>query len=263
VDTIKGDHAFDAGYLTSHTTQFAASWLSALVRNPGSFVNAYLLETFGYWKPAFEPAPLPLPPDIVTNGLGLHRTDLVKRVTGRTLAPVFDALARSVVWRGWPNIAWAVWTAFLSAAVLISLGKARYVLGGAVLHLARRVRHAVHGVHGDGTRHEDADARGRDGLRDQRAAVARPRRGPRVDARPVPAVLRACAHAPQGAARDQARDPFVGAVAPHDISRGGGEARHPRAPSSAPGILARYRSGVGVPITHPTDRHRSNVGSRR
>ncbi len=129
VDAIKGDNAFDKSYLTKHTAQFATTWLSALVRNPGSFVNAYLLETFGYWKPDIAPGPMPGLPAIADNTLGLHRTDLFQRVTGRTLAPGFTAIAGSVVWRDWPALAWTVWMAFVAAAVLASLGKARYIVG--------------------------------------------------------------------------------------------------------------------------------------
>jgi hypothetical protein len=127
VDPIKGDRSFDDGFVTAHLPQFFGTWLSLLSRNPGSFVNAYLLQTFGYWKPTFAPAALPALPSIANNGVDIHRTDLVARATGRSVAPVYAAASRSWLWQDWPNVVWGVWLAFLSAAVLVALGKGRYL----------------------------------------------------------------------------------------------------------------------------------------
>lgn len=127
VDPLKGDEALSTGYLQSNKKQFVLTYLSLLSRNPGSFVKAYMLETFGYWKPVIG-STLYVPVPLTTkNNLGIYRTDLVDRVTGRSLAPLYDVLTRSTLWRVWLNAGVAVWFAFLSAAVLVLLGKPRYI----------------------------------------------------------------------------------------------------------------------------------------
>jgi hypothetical protein len=126
VDPIKGDPAFDAEFLATHTGQFLETWAGMLSRNPVAFVKAYLITTYGYWKPSLGPEAMPPLPTIAQNGLHIHRTDVLDRVIGRSLVPAYRALERSWAWRDWPNAVWAVWLALLSAAVLVSFGKARY-----------------------------------------------------------------------------------------------------------------------------------------
>lgn len=129
VDPLKGDPYFNSKYLSDNRGQAAKTWLSLLSKNPGAYSDAYLLETFGYWKPVVGTWPgLPLAP-IVNNHLGIHRSDLIAHVTGRSLAPFYKAFTGSHVLRATLNIGLTVWLAFLSAAVLVMLRKPKYLLG--------------------------------------------------------------------------------------------------------------------------------------
>jgi hypothetical protein len=129
VDPLKGDPAFSSAYLSSNKVQAAKTWLSLLAKNPASYVNAYALETFGYWKPVLGTWPAVGLEPIATNSLGIHQTDLIAVATGRSLTPFFDTLDSSALLHICLNVGVAVWLAFLSAAVLVSLGKPRYIAG--------------------------------------------------------------------------------------------------------------------------------------
>jgi hypothetical protein len=119
---------YNETYLDKNKVAAARTWLSMLSRNPVPFAKAYMLETFGYWKPVLGVWPaIPVEP-IVKNRLAIHRSDLIARVTGRSLAPVYDAFTSSMLWHVCLNVGVAVWLAFLAAATLISLGRARYLV---------------------------------------------------------------------------------------------------------------------------------------
>jgi hypothetical protein len=129
VDPLKGDPAFSAAYLSSNKVQAAKTWVSLLAKNPVSYVKAYELETFGYWKPVLGTWPdIGLEP-VATNNLGIHQTDLIALASGVSLTPFFNWLDSSRAWHISLNVGVAVWLAFLSAAVLVALGKPRYIAG--------------------------------------------------------------------------------------------------------------------------------------
>ncbi|PKQ19233.1 MAG: hypothetical protein CVT66_11160 [Actinobacteria bacterium HGW-Actinobacteria-6] len=127
VDPLKAKDGIDKRYLSQNKKLFATTWLSLLYKNPEAYVQSYMLETFGYWKPVIGRAGVSLP--LMTNNkIGIHRTDLIERATGRTLGPLFDSMTRSKIWRTLLNIGVTIWLAFLSAAALFSLKKGRYTI---------------------------------------------------------------------------------------------------------------------------------------
>lgn len=50
VDPMKWDPEFNAAYLEDNKFVFIKIWAGVMTRNFGSYINAYCLETFGYWK---------------------------------------------------------------------------------------------------------------------------------------------------------------------------------------------------------------------
>lgn len=50
VDTVKWDGNFNTDYLNSHPGEFLAFWFKQLLKHPLLYVEAYLLETYGFWS---------------------------------------------------------------------------------------------------------------------------------------------------------------------------------------------------------------------
>ena len=53
VDTIKFDENFDNTYLLEHKIEFIKAWFSIALKNPGVYMRAYLLQTYGLWNIAY------------------------------------------------------------------------------------------------------------------------------------------------------------------------------------------------------------------
>ena len=49
VDPIKWDENFNAEYLKENIDLYAKLWFELLIQNPGEYINAYLLQTSGFW----------------------------------------------------------------------------------------------------------------------------------------------------------------------------------------------------------------------
>lgn len=88
VDTIKWNEQFNDEYLNKNKIKFFKTWFQILLKNPNSYIKAYLLNTFGYW-------------DInkssnvgymsITNWpnveelIGLTQDDYIKQITGKSI----------------------------------------------------------------------------------------------------------------------------------------------------------------------------------
>lgn len=51
VDPVKWDLSFNAAFFTENKGEFLAVWFRTLLRNPGRYVEAWILSTYGYWSP--------------------------------------------------------------------------------------------------------------------------------------------------------------------------------------------------------------------
>ena len=53
VDRLKWDEDFNQGYLNEHLSEFIRTYVSLLIKNPGLYAEAWILNTFGYWAPNY------------------------------------------------------------------------------------------------------------------------------------------------------------------------------------------------------------------
>lgn len=82
VDTIKWDKEFNAAYLEENKGTFIKVWFSVLTRNFGTYVNAYCLETFGFWKPFVQNSYGYIDTYISDNELSIVSEDMFLRLFG-------------------------------------------------------------------------------------------------------------------------------------------------------------------------------------
>ena len=82
VDTIKWDQEFNAAYLEENKLTFIKVWGSVLTRNFGNYLNAYCLETFGFWKPLVQNSYGYVDTYISNNELSIVPTDMFARIFG-------------------------------------------------------------------------------------------------------------------------------------------------------------------------------------
>lgn len=53
VDKLKWDNEFDGTYLSDHMPEFVRTYLSLGMKNPGKYIDAWAMMTFGYWAPDY------------------------------------------------------------------------------------------------------------------------------------------------------------------------------------------------------------------
>lgn len=82
VDTIKWDQEFNAAYLEENKLTFIKVWASVLTRNFGNYINAYCLETFGFWKPLVQNSYGYVDTYISDNELSIVPTDMFAQIFG-------------------------------------------------------------------------------------------------------------------------------------------------------------------------------------
>lgn len=80
VDTIKWDSEFNSVFLEENKIQFLKVWASVLVKNFDSYVNAYCLETFGFWKPCVQNSYGYVDTYISDNELSIVPTDMFQQL---------------------------------------------------------------------------------------------------------------------------------------------------------------------------------------
>lgn len=88
VDTIKWNPFFDYGLLLETKGTFFRVWLGGLVKNPVKYVRAYLLATFGFWKPGVQNWYGYMDVQMQDNAYGIGFMDLFERLFGFSLMPI-------------------------------------------------------------------------------------------------------------------------------------------------------------------------------
>lgn len=53
VDRLKWDEDFNQEYLNEHLNEFISTYFSLLIKNPKLYIEAWILNTFGYWAPNY------------------------------------------------------------------------------------------------------------------------------------------------------------------------------------------------------------------
>ena len=105
VDSVKWSPNFDEQYLSEHKRDFLMVWARNLPANLGIYVDAYVLDTFGYWVPGFRSDYGYLDTYVVSNGYGIGRRDLFAALFGGTLA---QNITKSCVYLASGTLLWLV-----------------------------------------------------------------------------------------------------------------------------------------------------------
>lgn len=86
VDPIKaGPYIDNMGFFESHIKEFLELWARNLPNNLQMYVDAFVLETFGFWAPGFKSYYGYLETHVEENGFGIERVNLFKEFFGGTL----------------------------------------------------------------------------------------------------------------------------------------------------------------------------------
>ncbi|WP_188754912.1 DUF6020 family protein [Microbacterium album] len=128
VDAIKWAPDFDDEYLDAHTGRFLSVWLAMAPTNLGAYVEAWMLETFGFWAPGVKNGYGFIDTAVAENPFGIERTPRVETLWGLT----GDELAERLDYFGSGTLAWIL---LVSAFGVATSPRRRYVLAYAPLVL--------------------------------------------------------------------------------------------------------------------------------
>lgn len=105
VDSIKWNPEFDEEYLEEHKGEFFKTWLNMLKNNFSIYVDAYCLNTFGFWMPGVQTDYGYADRRIQekNNVFNIHQVDVVERFFGVSLR---EKLQGNMVFIGSGTLAW-------------------------------------------------------------------------------------------------------------------------------------------------------------
>lgn len=89
-DPYKFDEEFDDAFLNENKGQFLKVWWHGCQAHFGSYVKAYLMQTCGYWH--YGQTNTVCTQGCTPNELGVEQIDVIKKLTGLSLEPVFEKL---------------------------------------------------------------------------------------------------------------------------------------------------------------------------
>lgn len=89
-DSYKFSDSFDKQYLDNNAGEFMKVWLKLLPSNFGRYVEAYLMQTSGYWS--YGVSNTVATAGVVENDLGIEGIDFFEKMLGRSIAPLLEAL---------------------------------------------------------------------------------------------------------------------------------------------------------------------------
>lgn len=89
-DPYKFDEAFDDAFLNANKGEFLKVWARLLPHHLGSYIEAYLMQTAGYWHIGETDTLNPY--GVIENNLGISQLDVIEHMTGISLAPVIEKL---------------------------------------------------------------------------------------------------------------------------------------------------------------------------
>ena len=90
-------------YISQNKRSFWKVWGNLLLKNPAIYLRAYGMDTFGFWVPGVQNRYGYVDLYITENDLGLHQTDLVQKLFGRTIRPL---LKKRMIWIGSGTLLW-------------------------------------------------------------------------------------------------------------------------------------------------------------
>ena len=102
-DKIKWTDGANMEYISQNKRSFWKVWGNLLLKNPAIYLRAYGMDTFGFWVPGVQNRYGYVDLYITENDLGLHQTDLVQKLFGRTIRPL---LKKRMIWVGSGTLLW-------------------------------------------------------------------------------------------------------------------------------------------------------------
>lgn len=102
-DKIKWTDGANMEYISQNKRSFWKVWGTLLLKNPAIYLRAYGMDTFGFWAPGVQNRYGYVDLYITENDLGLHQTDLVQKLFGRTIRPL---LKKRMIWIGSGTLLW-------------------------------------------------------------------------------------------------------------------------------------------------------------
>lgn len=102
-DKIKWTDGANMEYISQNKRSFWKVWGNLLLKNPAIYLRAYGMDTFGFWVPGVQNRYGYVDLYITENDLGLHQTDLVQKLFGRTIRPL---LKKRMIWIGSGTLLW-------------------------------------------------------------------------------------------------------------------------------------------------------------
>ena len=103
VDPIKWNPQFDYEFLWESKAEFFRVWLGGLIKNPLQYVRAYVLATFGFWKPGVQNTYGYAEVRETSNRYGIGFMDLFERLFGFSL---MDTIRSAPVILGSGTLLW-------------------------------------------------------------------------------------------------------------------------------------------------------------
>ena len=119
VDSIKWNAKFNEEYLEEHKPEFFKTWFHMLQNNFSIYVDAYCLNTFGFWMPGVQTDYGYADRRIQEkdNVFNIHQVDVIERFTG---FPLREKLQGNMVFIGSGTL---VWMTLIVAALLLIIRK--------------------------------------------------------------------------------------------------------------------------------------------
>ena len=125
-DKIKWTDGANMEYISQNKRSFWKVWGNLLLKNPAIYLRAYGMDTFGFWALGVQNRYGYVDLYITENDLGLHQTDLVQKLFGRTIRPL---LRKRMIWIGSGTLLWMTLGGML-LSILCREGSGSKISGG-------------------------------------------------------------------------------------------------------------------------------------
>ena len=129
-DPYKFDEEFDDDFLNANKGEFLTVWARLLPKHLGSYIEAYLMQTAGYWHIGETDSLNPY--GVIENELGISQRNIIENVTGVSLEPIVEKLIlacrKAPVFCFVTNMAFMVFLVYFICIRCFINGKKQYIL---------------------------------------------------------------------------------------------------------------------------------------
>lgn len=129
VDPLKWHDQFQSEFLEAHISEFLKTWLTLLPKNFDRYVQAYCMETFGFWKLGVQNAYGYIDMYIADNEFGLQQIDMFEQTIGISVHSILENIQLEI---GSGTLAWI--TILSLCLIIVKQRKAYLILLPALLN---------------------------------------------------------------------------------------------------------------------------------